>query len=253
MSHTGRDAAQAPGAPSAAAILRAGGMRHIAIIMDGNRRWARKRGMPVLEGHYEGVEALRRTVLHANALGLEFLTVYAFSTENWRRPPAEVEGLMTLFGFALARLLPEMHADGVRVCFFGELSGLSEALQRQLQESTELTRDNPGLRFQVAINYGGRAEIVRACSALQREARASGEALPELTDADIIRHLYMPSSPDPDLILRTGGEQRLSNFLLWQAAYAEVMVSNTLWPDFSTDELDRVIVDLSGRIRRFGR
>lgn len=238
---------------SVSEILRASGLQHLAIIMDGNRRWARKQHLPLLAGHEQGVAALRRTALYANDLGLSILTVYAFSTENWHRPLIEVSGLMDLFVESIEQLVPELHANGIRLEFFGDLSRLSALLQQRIREAMELTRDNPRMRLQVAINYGGRQELVQACRALITEYQASGRSPSELTEEAIAAHLYNPRSPDPDAILRTGGEQRLSNFLLWQAAYSEVMISDVLWPDFSLRDLDQTVLDFAGRKRRFGR
>jgi len=234
-------------------ILRASGLRHLAIIMDGNRRWARRQQLPPLMGHQQGVEILRRTMRHANDLGLPILTVYAFSTENWHRPILEVSGLMDLFIASLDRLVPELHQNGVRLHFFGELTRLSAPLQQRIRDAMGLTRNNPGLLCQVAMNYGGRQELVRACIALIKEHQRSGSQPDDLTEEAITAHLYNPGCPDPDLILRTGGEQRLSNFLLWQAAYSEVMVSDILWPDFSQRDLDQTILEFASRKRRFGR
>ncbi len=239
--------------PSSAQLLRSSGMQHLAIIMDGNRRWAARRHLPILAGHDQGSEALRRTALYANDLGLSVLTVYAFSTENWQRPLDEVNGLMELFSSALTKLLPELHENGIRLRFFGGLSQFPTALREQQQYAMELTRNNSRMVLQVAMNYGSRKELLRACVALIGECQANGRAPDELTEADIGKHLYLPGCPDPDVILRSGGEHRLSNFMLWQAAYAEVMISDVLWPDFSPADLDHVILEFSNRRRRFGR
>lgn len=233
--------------------LRASGLRHLAIIMDGNRRWARHQQQPPLAGHQQGVETLRRTVLYANDLGLSILTVYAFSTENWHRPLLEVNGLMDLFVESLEQLIPELHANGVRLHFFGDLTRLSALLQKRIQDGVELTRNNSRMLFQVAMNYGGRQELVQACSSLIQEYQASGRSPNALTAEAITARLYNPHCPDPDAILRTGGEQRLSNFLLWQAAYSEMIISEVLWPDFSPDDLDQTILEFASRKRRFGR
>lgn len=239
--------------PSSAELLRTSGMRHLAIIMDGNRRWARRHQLPILAGHDQGSEALRRTALYANQLGLPFLTVYAFSTENWQRSLVEVNGLMGLFSSTLNRLLPELHENGIRLHFFGGLSQFPSELQEQQKYGMELTRNNPRMVLQVAMNYGSRRELLRACAALIKEFQASGRAPDELTEEDISRHLYLPHCPDPDVVLRSGSEHRLSNFMLWQAAYAEIMISDVLWPDFSPADLDKVISDFASRRRRFGK
>jgi undecaprenyl diphosphate synthase len=228
-------------------------MRHLAIIMDGNRRWARRHHQPILAGHDQGSEALRRTALYANDLGLPFLTVYAFSTENWQRPLDEVNGLMGLFSRALTRLLPELHDNGIRLRFFGGLSQFPAEIREQQEYGMRLTQHNSRMVLQVAMNYGSRRELLRACVALIEECREKGRASDELTEEDIGRHLYLPNCPDPDVVLRSGGEHRLSNFMLWQAAYAEVMISDVLWPDFSPADLDKTILEFSNRRRRFGR
>jgi undecaprenyl diphosphate synthase len=238
---------------SPAALVRSSNLRHLAIIMDGNRRWARQRHLPPLGGHEQGTETLRRTALYANDLGLSYLTVYAFSTENWLRPLVEVSGLMELFASSLVRLLPEFHRNGIRLCFFGDLSQLSASLRSQFLEAMDETRSNRRMVLQMAMSYGSRREIVQACVALIREYQASGRSPEALKEEDFAKRLYMPGCPDPDAILRTGGEQRLSNFLLWQAAYAEVMRNDVLWPDFSASDLDQAIAEFARRKRRFGR
>jgi len=228
-------------------------MRHLAIIMDGNRRWARRQHLPPVAGHYHGSETLRRTALYANGLGLRFLSVYAFSTENWNRPLGEVTGLMEVFTNSLTRLLPELHENGIRLRFFGALEQFSPALRQQQKEAMEFTRNNSGMVLQVAMNYGARRELLHACMALIEEYQASGRSPSELKEEDLAERLYLPGCPDPDVVLRTGGEHRLSNFMLWQAAYAEVMLTDVLWPDFSPADVDKAILDFSNRQRRFGR
>jgi undecaprenyl diphosphate synthase len=221
--------------------------------MDGNRRWARRQNLGPIAGHEQGGEALRRTVRYANGLGLPILTVYAFSTENWQRPLFEVSGLMDLFVDSLTRLLPELHEKGVRLHFFGELTQLSAVLQGRIAEAMARTRHNQKLVLQVAMNYGGRRELVQACRALIKKYQADGRSPDSLTEEVITAHLYNPTCPDPDVILRTGGELRLSNFLLWQAAYSEVMVTDVLWPDFAVQDIDQTIAEFARRKRRFGR
>ncbi len=239
--------------PMMSEVLRASGLGHLAIIMDGNRRWARKQRLLPFAGHKQGVDALRRTALYANSLGLPILTVYAFSTENWHRPLFEVNDLMEIFYTSLEELLPELHENHIRLHFVGTLTGLSPRLQARIAAARELTSQNSGTLLQVAMNYGGRQELVQACRALMKEYMSSGRSPDELTEEAIAAHLYNPNCPDPDVILRTGGEHRLSNFLLWQAAYSEVMITDVLWPDFSPRDLDQAILEFAGRKRRFGR
>jgi len=215
--------------------------RHVAIIMDGNARWAEQRGLPVLEGHREGAQALKRTVRHAVELGLRELTVYAFSTENWSRPRAEVEGLMALFADLIESETPELDAEGVRMRFMGRREGVSPELLERMAWAEERTAGNEHMTLFVAFNYGGRAEIVDA-------ARRFGEG----SEEDFRRCLYAPEMTDPELLIRTSGERRLSNYLLWQSAYSELVFSDALWPDFDRDELARALEEYVARERRFG-
>jgi len=222
---------------------------HVAIIMDGNGRWARSRGLPRLAGHRAGVENLRRLIEASVEFGISYLTIYAFSTENWERPPAEVRGLMGIVEEVIDTQLAELHENGVQLRHIGRLDGLDPKLQKKVKYAIELTRDNRRLVLNVAFNYGGRDEIVHAI----RDIIADGVS-PEEVDEDLVsRYLYTSDSPDPDLIIRTSGELRVSNFLIWQGAYAEWYVTPTFWPDFGREELYQALCEFARRERRFGR
>ena len=216
--------------------------------MDGNGRWAERRGLPVAEGHREGTRALRRTVEAAIDLGVRSLAVYAFSTENWSRPADEVEALMEIFGETIERELPDLAKQGVRTRFIGRRDRAPEELQRQMAALEAETAANDRLLLWIAFDYGGRAELVQAA----RRVLESGVAPEELDEDVLAAHLYAPDLPDPDLLIRTSGELRLSNFLLWQLAYAELVFVETLWPDFGGDDLRRALADYATRRRRFG-
>ena len=219
--------------------------RSIAIVMDGNGRWARRRGLPVAAGHRAGTKALRRTVEAAIDLGVESLAVYAFSTENWARPPDEVDALMELFPETIDRELRDLASQGVRTRFIGRRDRASEQLRRKMAELEGETVDKTRFQLWIAFDYGGRAEIVDAA----RRAAAAGVDVDEQTFGSF---LYAPEMPDPDLVIRTSGELRISNFLLWQSAYAELVFVDTLWPDFGEDELRSALDEYAGRRRRFG-
>jgi len=219
---------------------------HIAIVMDGNGRWASKRFMPRLAGHKQGVDALRRCAKACAQRGVGVLTVFAFSSENWHRPIDEVAGLMEIFVLALARQLPELKADGVQLHFVGERSGLSAKVLAGIEQAELATRDNSGLVFNVCFNYGGRWDIVQAAAKLAAQGKP-------VTELELSRALALAHVPDPDLVIRTGGEQRISNFLLWQSAYAEFYFSDKLWPAFDEAELDLAIKTYQQRERRFGK
>jgi len=221
---------------------------HVAIIMDGNGRWARARGLPRLAGHRAGVENLRRVIEAAVEFGIQTLTVFAFSTENWTRPPDEVRGLLNILEDVIDRELDELHRNGVCLRHIGRLERLDAGLQRKVQHAVELTRSNQKLVLNIAWNYGGREEIVHALQEILRQ-RTPAEAVNEEL---IARHLYTVGSPDPDLVIRTSGEMRTSNFLIWQAAYAEWYVTPTLWPDFGKEELRAALIEYGRRERRFG-
>jgi len=221
---------------------------HIAIIMDGNGRWSQARGLPRLAGHRAGVENLRRTLTACVEFGVKILTIYAFSTENWRRPVEEVHGLLNILETVIDRELDELHKNGVRLHHLGRLEGLSPELQGKVLRAIEMTRNNNRLTLNVAFNYGGRQEIVNAV----RRMLAEGVA-PEQVDEEFIdRYLYTAGLPDPDLIIRTSGEMRVSNFLIWQGAYAEYYVTPTYWPDFDKEELRKALEAYAHRQRRFG-
>ncbi len=236
-----------------AALVASLPLRHVAIIMDGNRRWAKARNLPAAAGHGEGVKALRRIVEHAGGVGLKALTVYAFSTENWTRGEEEVGTLMNLFVQTIAREVDALHENRVCLRFIGDFTPFSKPLQEQIHQAMARTGDNTGLRFQVALNYGSRAELVRAVRTLA-EAVARGEMSPaDITAGRISDALDTQGLPDPDLLIRTGGEYRLSNYLLWQCAYTELYVTDALWPEFSPERFDGAIRDYARRQRRFGR
>ncbi len=222
--------------------------RSVAIIMDGNGRWADRRGLPVADGHRAGTKALRRTVEAAIDLGIETLTVYAFSTENWTRPSDEVVSLMEIFHETIDRELPDLCKQGVRAHFIGRRDRAPEALRRRMAELEEETAVNSRLELWIAFDYGGRAELVEAARRLVQEGLS-----PDQVDEDAITlRLYAPDLPDPDLLIRTSGELRISNFLLWQLAYAELVFVDTLWPDFGDDDLRGALEAYARRRRRFG-
>jgi undecaprenyl diphosphate synthase len=222
--------------------------RTVAIIMDGNGRWAERRGLPVAEGHRAGTKALRRTVEAAIELGVETLAVYAFSTENWSRPEGEVEDLMEIFGETIERELPDLARQGVRVRFMGRRDRAPDELREQIERLEGETAHNDRLNLWVAFDYGGRAEIVEAARRLVEAGAAADEI-----DEDALRaSFYAPELPDPDLLIRTSGELRISNFLLWQLAYAELVFVETLWPDFGEAQLQEALTAYAGRRRRFG-
>ena len=225
---------------------------HVAIIMDGNGRWAKARGLPRLAGHRAGVEALRQTVRAAGEMGISWLTVYAFSSENWSRPKSEVNDLMGLLKLFIRRDLAELHHNGVRVRIIGDRSGLEGDIKGLLEEAETLTRNNTALNLVIAFNYGSRDEIVRAARKLA-EAAAAGDVKPETVTAEAFAALLDTADiPDPDLVIRTSGELRLSNFLLWQAAYSEFVFLPCFWPDFGPAHLAEAVQAFAARERRFG-
>ena len=226
--------------------------RHVAIIMDGNGRWAAQRGQPRIAGHRAGVEAVRAAVDTGARLGLGALTLYAFSTENWKRPRYEVDALMRMLRRYLRLELQEIHAQNIKFQTIGRTGALAENVRKEITKATEHTADNGGMVLTVALNYGGRAEIVDACRAAVRRLLAEENEPDELTEERIAAELYTRNLPDLDLLVRTSGELRISNFLLWQAAYSEIHVTETLWPDFRRVHLLEAIVDYQRRDRRFG-
>ena len=223
--------------------------RHIAIIMDGNGRWAESRGLSRLDGHRAGTENLRRVIRACVDFKIQYLTIYAFSTENWGRPKEEVDGLMMLLESVIDNELDELHAEGVQIRHVGRLESMPKSLQQKVTHAVEKTRDNQHLILNIAWNYGGRDEIVHAVQQIIRE----GTAADQVTEEFIGSHLFTHGSPDPDLVIRTSGEMRLSNFLIWQAAYSELYITPTFWPDFDKEELRQAILTYSQRDRRFGR
>ncbi len=225
--------------------------RHIAVIMDGNGRWAKKRMLPRIAGHSAGTQSARITIETCARLHIEALTLYAFSVENWRRPKAEIEFLMQLLREYLRREMPLLQRNNIRIRFLGRPDELPEAVQRDTREATEATAKNSGMILNVALNYGGRAEIVDAMNAIIA-ANGRHSTHEPITEEQISRHLYTSDLPDPDLLIRTSGEMRISNFLLWQIAYAEIFVTETLWPDFNRACLLDALVDFQKRERRYG-
>jgi undecaprenyl diphosphate synthase len=226
--------------------------RHVAVIMDGNGRWAALRGQPRVAGHRAGVEAVRAAVDTGARLGLGALTLYAFSTENWKRPRLEVDALMRMLKRYLRLELEEIDRQNIRFQPIGRIEGLRDSVRRELERSVERTARNTGMVLSVALNYGGRAEIVDAVRAAARSLAAEGRAAEEMAEEEIERHLYTRGLPELDLLVRTSGELRISNFLLWQAAYSEIYVTETLWPDFRRADLLEAVADFQRRDRRFG-
>jgi undecaprenyl diphosphate synthase len=224
--------------------------RHIAIIMDGNGRWAKQRFMPRVAGHQRGVEALREVVKACRDLGVEYLTVFAFSSENWRRPADEVSFLMSLFLKMLEREVDKLHHNDIRLKVSGDRSRFDDKLQQTMSDAEQLTANNTGLTLTIAANYGGRWDVMRAVKLMLREHPHLAQTF---TEEDLQPYLSMSDAPEPDLFIRTGGEQRISNFMLWQLAYTELYFTGTLWPAFDRNELNKAIVSYQQRERRFGR
>jgi undecaprenyl diphosphate synthase len=227
--------------------------KHVAVIMDGNGRWAKSRGLPRIMGHRRGVDTLKDLLRCCKDWGIPALTAYAFSTENWGRPLEEVDFLMTLFERVLRRELEEMIQEQVQIKFVGNLSALPSSLRTEIERSMALTQDNQGTRFTVATNYGGRQEIIQACQAIAHQVQQGLVQPDEIDEALFARHLYTHHVSDPDLLIRTSGEMRISNFLLWQLAYAEFYITETLWPDFDRSEFHRALCAYQKRDRRFGK
>jgi len=227
--------------------------RHVAIIMDGNGRWAQQRKLPRIEGHRAGAESVRQIVRACGELGIDYLTLYAFSVENWDRPKAEVTALMRLLEFYLKQEIPELDKNNVRLAAIGRIHELPSSAQRQLEKSIAALQDNTGLTLVLALSYGGRAEIVDAMRAIAGEIKAGRLDAADINENVISKHLYTQAIPDPDLLIRTSGELRVSNFLLWQISYAEIYVTERLWPDFRKPQLLEALEDYSRRHRRFGR
>ena len=230
-------------------IVKETGLRHIAIIMDGNRRWAKERNMPSAYGHQKGVESLKTTLLACNDFGIKYLTVYAFSTENWNRKSEEVEFLMDLLVHTLKNELSEMHENGVVINFIGDLTKLKPKLQKILANAVETTKNNTGVHLQIAFNYGARDEIVHAVKKIIRNCVKEEDINEDL----ITENLYTSGIPDPDLLIRTGGEMRISNYLLWQIAYSELLIVPEFWPDFDKKSLSDALKEFQNRQRRYGK
>ena len=224
--------------------------QHIAVIMDGNGRWAKRRHLPRIAGHRAGIRAVRQAVEACARLGVPCLTLYAFSVENWKRPDTEVQLLMSLLREYLQKEIRELNRQNIRLGVIGRTHELSKPVQKDLAHAIQKTSGNTGLRLTLALNYGARAELVDAARALAEESRANGNF--EIDEASFSQHLYTRDLPDPDLLIRTSGELRLSNFLLWQVAYAEIWVTNTLWPDLTQQDVFQAIVDYQKRERRYG-
>ena len=224
--------------------------KHIAIIMDGNRRWAKARGKQAAFGHKEGAKTLEKIVRYANSIGLEYITVYAFSTENWKRAEEEVKALMFLFQSYLNDYSKRADSENIKVKFLGDKKALSKAMQKSMEECVERTKNNTGITFNIAINYGGRDEIVKA---MKKIATEEGKIeLEQINEEAISKELYTKDEPDPDLVIRTSGEMRLSNFLPWQSVYSELLFVEKNWPDFTEEDLDNAIIEYQKRTRKFG-
>ena len=234
-------------------IVKETDLKHIAIIMDGNRRWAKQKNLPSAFGHKKGVDALKTVTRACDDFGVKYLTVYAFSTENWNRKQEEVDFLMDLLGQTIKNELKEMHENGVVISFIGDLTKLNTKLQEILHNAVDVTKNNTGVRLQIAFNYGSRDEMVHAVKSIASKIK-TGEINPdEITENTISENLYTKEIPDPDVLIRTGGEMRVSNYLLWQIAYSEFYVTDMLWPDFDKKALSCAIEDFHSRQRRFGK
>ncbi len=229
------------------------GLKHIAIIMDGNRRWAKKKYLPSAIGHQKGVEALKTTLKACHEYGVKYLTVYAFSTENWKRSSEEVNFLMGLLAKTISNELAELHENKVRIKFIGDISVLNDDLKNILLNAENVTKDNNGVQLQIAFNYGARAELTKAVKDIIKDVEAGKLSTEEITEDTVSSKLYTSSIPDPDLLIRTGGEKRISNYLLWQLAYSEIFVTDTFWPDFGYETLSEAIEEFHNRSRRFGK
>ena len=226
--------------------------KHIAIIMDGNRRWARAKGKPSAFGHKEGAKTLENIVRYANKIGIEHITVYAFSTENWKRAEDEVNALMMLFQSYIENYTKRADSENIKVQFLGDTSAFSPKLQKGIQECIERTKNNTGIVFNMALNYGGRAEIIKAVKDISKEVKNGKINIEDINEELISNHLYTKGQPDPDLLIRTSGEIRLSNFLPWQLVYSEFLFVDKNWPDFNEQDLDNAIIEYQRRTRKFG-
>lgn len=234
-------------------IVKATNLQHIAIIMDGNRRWAKEKNLPSAFGHKKGVDALKAAMRACDDFGVKYLTVYAFSTENWNRKKEEVDFLMNLLGETIKNELKEMHENGVVINFIGDLTKLSSKLQEILAHAVEVTKNNTGVHLQIAFNYGSRDEIVHAAKLIAEKVKNGNIRPEEITEEMISQNLYTKDIPDPDLLIRTGGEMRVSNYLLWQIAYSEFLVTKRYWPEFDKNALSEAIIEFNHRQRRYGK
>ncbi|MBO4293684.1 MAG: isoprenyl transferase [Clostridia bacterium] len=226
--------------------------RHIAIIMDGNRRWAKAKGKPANFGHKEGAKTLEKIVRYANKIGLEYITVYAFSTENWKRAEEEVKALMFLFQSYLNDYAKRADSENIKVQFLGDREALSKQMQKSMKDCIEKTKNNTGVIFNIAINYGGRDELIHAIKKVATQVKDGSLQIEDINEKTVSQNLYTQDMPDPDLLIRTSGEMRLSNFLLWQVAYSEFLFVDKNWPDFSEEDLDNAIEVYQHRTRKFG-
>ena len=226
--------------------------KHIAIIMDGNRRWAKSKNMPVSFGHKEGAKTLEKIVRYANKIGIKYITVYAFSTENWKRTTEEVIALMNLFQSYLDDYSKRADSENIKVKIIGNRQGLSEKMQKSIEKCMERTKDNTGITFNIALNYGGRDEITNAVKHIAEKIQNKEINIEDITEQMISDNLYTAEQPDPDLLIRTSGELRLSNFLPWQVVYSEFLFIDKNWPDFSEEDLDEAIIEYQKRTRKFG-
>lgn len=230
-------------------IVKDTNLKHVAIIMDGNRRWAKEKNLPTAVGHKKGVDALKKTLRACDEYGVKYLTVYAFSTENWNRKKEEVDFLMNLVAVTLSNELAEMHKENVQIHFIGDMSRLSDSLQKILNNAVETTKNNTGVYLQIALNYGSRDEIIHAVKNIIEDKKSADEINEELFS----NYLYTKNVPDPDVLIRTGGEQRISNYLLWQIAYSEIIIMKEFWPEFDRELLAKAIKEFGKRQRRYGK
>ncbi len=226
--------------------------RHIGIIMDGNRRWAKVQGKTISYGHKEGAKTLEKIVRYANQIGLEYITVYAFSTENWKRTTEEVKALMMLLQSYLDDYSKRADTENIRVKILGDISALSSCMQKSIQNCMERTKNNTGVTFNIAINYGGRSELIQAVKKIANQVKNNEIIIEDINEQTISRQLYTKEEPDPDLIIRTSGEKRLSGFLTWQSVYSEILFIDKKWPDFKEEDLDQAIIEYQKRTRNFG-
>jgi len=233
-------------------LVKENNLKHIAIIMDGNRRWAKERKLPSAMGHKKGVDALKNTVKACDLFGIKYLTVYAFSTENWNRKPDEVNFLMDLLANTIKNEISDLYEKGVVIKFLGNISQLSSKLQKVLKSAEDKTKNNKGVNLQIAFNYGSRAEITNAVREIAKKYREGLLNIDEINEETISKALYTKDIPDPDLLIRTGGEMRISNYLLWQIAYSEIIVFKEFWPEFNKEMLSKAIIEFNKRNRRFG-